>query len=91
MSTCVKAVVHGYVQGVGFRYFVLRHANLLGLKGYVCNRRDGAVEVVAEGPRDLVEQLLEELQRGPVGSYVERVELQESAATGEFENFRVRF
>jgi acylphosphatase len=87
----VRAIVQGYVQGVGFRYFTLRRANLLGLKGYVRNQRDGTVEVVAEGARELVDQLLEDLHRGPGGSYVERVVVQELAATGTFEGFQVRF
>jgi acylphosphatase len=90
-TVCVKAIVHGYVQGVGFRYFTVRRANLLGLKGYVRNRRDGTVEAVAEGPRELVDQLLEDLRRGPAGSYVERVEVQELAVTGSFDRFQVRF
>jgi acylphosphatase len=90
-TVCVRAIVHGYVQGVGFRYFTSRRANLLGLKGYVRNQRDGTVEVVAEGPHELVDQLLEDLRRGPSGAYVERIEVQELAATGTFEGFQVRF
>jgi acylphosphatase len=90
-TVCVRAIVHGYVQGVGFRYFTLRRANLLGLQGYVRNQWDGTVEVVAEGPRELADQLLEDLRRGPIGSYVERVEVQEMTATGTFDGFQVRF
>jgi acylphosphatase len=50
-SARLRAVVHGYVQGVGFRFFARREALMLGLRGYTRNLPDGSVEVVAEGQR----------------------------------------
>jgi acylphosphatase len=87
----LTAIVHGYVQGVGFRYFAQRRAASLGLKGYVRNRWDGTVEVVAEGPRAAVDQLRAILEEGPVGAYVERVDAQQGLPTGEFATFQIRF
>jgi len=69
----LDASVRGRVQGVGFRYFVLREATHLGLDGYVANERDGSVHVVAEGPRAELDELLERLREGPPASIVERV------------------
>ena len=86
----LRAIVHGYVQGVGFRYFVVRQANASGLTGYVRNRWDGSVEVVAEGPRPLLESLLALLRRGPSEAEVERVEVAWEAYSGQFGRFEVR-
>jgi acylphosphatase len=66
-------VVHGRVQGVGFRYFVLREARRLDLDGWTANEPDGSVRVVADGPREALDVLLEALREGPPASIVERV------------------
>jgi len=87
----LQAIVHGRVQGVGFRHFAIGHAEELGLAGYARNRWDGRVEVVAEGERAVLEQLLEQLQRGPRAAVVTRVETSWLPATGEFDEFEVRF
>ena len=72
--TIRRWVVHGSVQGVGFRFFVKRHAERLGLPGWVRNVRDGSVEVIAEGSDDTLQVLRETLQRGPVAAQVVRVD-----------------
>lgn len=77
----MTARVHGYVQGVGFRWFVRRVAQSLGLPGHAVNLPDGTVEVVAEGPRETCELLVDTLRRGTPGR-VDRVAVQWSAATG---------
>jgi len=69
----LDAVVRGRVQGVGFRYFVLREARRLELDGWTANEADGSVRVVADGPRDTLDVLLETLREGPPASIVERV------------------
>jgi acylphosphatase len=71
--TRLDANVRGSVQGVGFRYFVLREARNLGLDGWVANEADGSVHVVADGPRDVLEALLARLEEGPPAGLVERV------------------
>ena len=71
---CVHLVIRGRVQGVGFRYFVARRAEALGISGWVRNRSDGAVEVEAEGPRPTLERLVEAAWRGPLGARVAGVD-----------------
>jgi acylphosphatase len=88
-SERLTAIVRGDVQGVGYRFFVQRQAAALGLRGYVRNLRDGTVEVVAEGPRPALEQLLGVLRRGPSAAEVTAVDVTWSAAMGAFSNFRV--
>ena len=63
----------GRVQGVGFRWFVRERARALGVAGWVSNRDDGAVEVLAEGPATSVARLLDDLRQGPSGAYVTAV------------------
>lgn len=85
----LTARVHGYVQGVGYRYFVRRQAAALGLRGYVRNLVNGDVEVVAEGDRSRLEQLLHVLERGPSAAEVENVMADWSAGTGVFSSFQI--
>ena len=70
----LHAVVRGRVQGVGFRWFVREEARALDLAGWVANRRDGTVEVEAEGAAGAIESLREVLARGPDGAVVSAVE-----------------
>jgi acylphosphatase len=86
----LHATVEGRVQGVGFRAFVEQSAEALELKGWVRNRWDGSVEVVAEGQRQDLEKLLAALRRGPRASGVSEVCFEWQAAAGEFTYFSVR-
>ncbi|MFH1866345.1 MAG: acylphosphatase [Candidatus Eisenbacteria bacterium] len=88
-SVRVHALVRGSVQGVGFRYFVLRAARAAGLSGFVKNLRDGSVEVVAEGPREELERLARDISEGPRRGLVKDVQLRWTESTGEFESFEV--
>jgi acylphosphatase len=85
------AKVHGFVQGVSFRYYTQRQAQALGLVGWVRNCFDGTVEVVAEGDQEIVRKLLSWLRRGPPSAEVEKVEEQWHEPRGEFRGFEVRF
>lgn len=76
----LRLVVHGMVQGVGFRAFARREALRLGLTGWVCNRADGSVEAEAEGPPAALDGFLAALARGPRCAVVERVEVSERLA-----------
>jgi acylphosphatase len=69
-----KFLVSGMVQGVGFRWFVARHARSLGLTGYARNLPDGRVEVVVSGPEEAFPALERLLQTGPANAQVDRVE-----------------
>ncbi len=86
----LEATVRGRVQGVGFRYFVVRNALDLGLTGWVANLPDGAVRCVAEGPPDALARLDDALRTGPPGSFVEAVDVVRMPATDQFERFSVR-
>jgi acylphosphatase len=86
----LHANVTGRVQGVGFRYFVQKKANELGVNGWVRNRWDGTVELTAEGERDALEQLLAAVRRGPSGARVLSLDEQWLPASGEFSGFRVK-
>jgi acylphosphatase len=66
----VRVIICGRVQGVGYRYDALRQASALGLSGWVRNRADGSVEVLAEGPARAVERFLERMRQGPPGARV---------------------
>jgi acylphosphatase len=93
MSTPVRlsAIVYGRVQGVFFRDTARRQAWALGLTGYVRNLPDGTVEVVAEGPQDTLQQLLEQIGTGPSGARVEKVDSHWGDHSGEFDRFEVRY
>jgi acylphosphatase len=86
----LHAVVEGHVQGVGFRAFVLDHALELDLTGWVRNRWDGTVEVMAEGPKMELEKLLAALQQGPRRYTTSGVRSEWLDPTGEFSRFQVR-
>jgi acylphosphatase len=87
----LHAIVSGIVQGVNFRYYTARQAQSLGVTGWVANRWDGAVEVVAEGTRAQAQSLLDWLQHGPPSANVTGVEENWERATGEFAAFNVRY
>jgi acylphosphatase len=86
----LEAVVRGRVQGVGFRWFVVREAEHLGLAGWVANEPDGSVRAVAEGPRADLDVFAEGLSVGPAGARVSDVSLTWSAARGAGPGFTVR-
>ena len=85
----VEAVVHGRVQGVGYRVFALREATWLGLDGFVANESDGTVRIVAEGVRETLEALLERLEVGPPAGFVDRLTVRWEPARGMPAGFRI--
>jgi len=87
----LHAYARGRVQGVGFRYFVVEHALMLGLRGYARNARDGSVEVLAQGPRPALERLLSLLRQGPPAAYVSEVQKVWGEPTEHFSGFHVRW
>jgi acylphosphatase len=79
----VRFMVRGRVQGVGYRYFVLRAAQGLGIRGYARNLGDGTVEVVAEGDEDSLDALAAQLAVGPSFADVEGVDRSPIAPRGD--------
>ena len=87
----LRAVVRGRVQGVFFRAHVESRAVELKLTGFVRNRPDGAVEVLAEGEREKLEKLLKYLREGSPASRVDNVDVEWGEYTGEFSGFDARY
>ena len=90
MFNAFIATVQGRVQGVGFRYFVKGKADELHLTGWVRNKPDGTVELLAKGDRSDLEQFMQCLIAGPIGSRVEKVEPQWVEDFEEFKGFEIR-
>ena len=88
-SERLHGLIRGDVQGVGFRYFLIRRAEALGLTGWVTNRDDGTVEFVAEGSRRDLEQLERAAREGPRMARVMAVEITWSQAAGGLDRFDI--
>jgi acylphosphatase len=84
-----RFIVHGRVQGVGFRWFVEREAHILGIAGWVRNNPDGSVEVLAMGTRDQLSGLHSRLREGPRAARVDDVEELEAELIAGLTSFRI--
>ena len=80
MTVTVVVVICGRVQGVGFRAWTEVTAVELGLEGWVRNRRDGSVEALLAGPKDVVSKMIERCHRGPPGARVDTVDQREAGS-----------
>jgi acylphosphatase len=86
---CRRVVARGRVQGVFFRDSARQRAQAHGVRGWVRNRDDGAVEALLEGPREAVGRVIRFFDIGPPDASVERVEVEEEEPQG-LETFEVR-
>jgi|WetSurMetagenome_2_1015567.scaffolds.fasta_scaffold780074_1 acylphosphatase len=87
-----EILARGMVQGVGFRYFVLRNALKLGLKGYTKNLYSGdEVLTIVEGEKFAIEDLFSQIRIGPGHASVESCNIVWKEFTGEFISFEVKF
>lgn len=89
MLVARRLIVTGRVQGVGFRYFARDAARLEGLQGTVRNLEDGDLEIEVEGDADAVLRFERAVRRGPAGSRVDAVRVDESPPSGRFHDFRI--
>jgi acylphosphatase len=89
-ATCVRLVVHGAVQGVGFRFAACDAASECSVTGWVLNLSDGSVEIVAQGSAVAVARMTSWAQRGSRYAAVERVQSEPFAATQELDSFEIR-
>lgn len=87
----LEAVVHGMVQGVGFRWYARQMGRQLNLTGYVRNRHDGTVEVVAQGSEQALREFLSYLEAGPPAAVVQGVDVKWLPGGGSLYGFEVRF
>lgn len=83
--------IYGRVQGVFFRTEAANQAKALGLTGWVRNKEDGTVELVAEGEREILSQLHQWCRKGPPPSKVETVKVRWKPYTGLFSGFEIRY
>ncbi len=89
-QTRMRALISGYVQGVGYRWYARQRALALGLSGHARNLPDGRVEVVAQGPREALERYLEALRRGPEGADVADVAVTWGAPESNLNGFAIQ-
>ncbi len=85
------ATVHGRVQGVGFRYFVVENALSMNLRGYTRNEDDDSVSVLAQGPRPVLERFVALLWQGPSAADVSKVETNWRDPSTHVSGFHVRW
>ena len=85
----IQLRVHGRVQGVFFRASAQREAKRLGLTGFVRNRTDTSVELVAEGEETGIKDLIAWAQGGPSAARVDKVDIRWRSFAGEFFDFRI--
>lgn len=90
MSSAIRLLVSGRVQGVGFRASTWEQASRLGLRGYVRNLDDGRVEVVAAGADEALAALVDWLWQGPPLSRVDAVDRQDAGSPIEHDRFEIR-
>lgn len=83
----IKITVYGRVQGVGFRYHTRKKAQSLNLTGYVTNKPDHTVEIVADGPDEQLQALIEWAKTGPDRANVSRIQVEECLPINRFDEF----
>lgn len=84
-------LVSGFVQGVGYRFFVEDQAAQLNLKGFVRNKSQAGVEVEVEGEKANLEQLIELLKIGPSAAHIQEVQVSWKQYRNEFSDFRIKY
>lgn len=88
---CLKIIVRGEIQDVGFRYSIKAKALELGITGYVKNISDGSVEIVAQGEETKLNELISWAKTGPRFSRVDKVEISWSKPEEQFLDFEIRY
>ncbi len=89
-NTRAEIIAYGLVQGVGFRYYVLRNAEKLGLKGFVKNLYSGEVLTVVEGSRAIIEDLFNKIKVGPSHASVNNCTIEWQDSKNEFTRFEIK-
>lgn len=90
-NAAIQAVIHGHVQGIGFRYYAQSTAASLGVSGWIRNNWDGTVEVYAEGPADALARFETFLHRGPAHAHITHVEIRRPAFQGTYRGFHIEY
>ena len=90
-SVIAEITVNGLVQGVGFRYYIMRQAQSLGLKGFVKNLFTGEVYTIVKGERGMIEEFIKLIKTGPSHAHVSNCRVDWSDSKEEFTTFEIRF
>jgi len=90
-KSAVLINVSGRVQGVGFRYFARQQATPRGIMGWVRNLPDGSVEIWAESPREVIDDFIVRIRRGPTFGHVDDLDVRWTEPTGSYSGFDIRF
>ncbi|HEY7519137.1 MAG TPA: acylphosphatase [Methylomirabilota bacterium] len=90
-KSAADIIIEGRVQGVGYRNYAQRRAELAGLVGYVMNLRDGRVRARVEGPRPVIEEFVRALEKGPPLSSIQSVNVRWLPPTNRFVGFDIRY
>lgn len=90
MMQAHRYIVRGRVQGVGFRWFVEREADSLGVTGWVRNNEDSTVEVLAMGSPEQLSALRRQLERGPRAARVDAVEVSVVEDAQQMSTFQIK-
>ncbi|HYP31335.1 MAG TPA: acylphosphatase [Burkholderiaceae bacterium] len=80
--------IHGLVQGVGYRWNMVRAARRIGVGGWVRNRHDGSVEAMVAGPQAALDDIVAWARQGPPGARVDKVDV--APGDGVFDGFEQR-
>lgn len=86
-----EIIVNGLVQGVGFRYFIIKNAENLGLKGYTKNLYTGEVLTVVEGSKANIEEMFKRIKTGPSHAAVKNCKINWGESKNEFTHFEIRY
>jgi len=85
----LHAIVQGFVQGVGFRFFVYRAGQDLRLHGWVRNRINGSVEILADGPKKKLDAFLKNVRKGPQMAQVVKVDIEWQKSKNDLSPFTI--
>ncbi|MBN1824507.1 MAG: acylphosphatase [Endomicrobiales bacterium] len=92
INSRINTVIHGRVQGIGYRWFVQRTARMLSLTGWVKNLDDGSVEIEAEGTKETLDGFLNALNKDHPGAYIKDVKTEWMNTTKRtYFDFEIRF
>lgn len=89
VSSCI--LVKGRVQGIGFRFYTVRLADSLGLRGYVRNLDTGDVEIEVEGNKQIIQDFIDNLREGRMKNYIADLEVQWNIYQNKYDSFDITF
>ncbi len=91
MKVTYEIIMRGRVQGVGYRWFVKRQAELTGITGYVKNQINGNVLIVAQGEQDQLDVFIPLVQEGHDIALITSSEIEQFSSSKEYKDFLIAF